>query len=130
MPGPKVVLVAPPTVACRNPAVMEYGGVERVAARLAWMLATLGCEMVPVAAADSDFGPGVTTRCLSPEPAWCTPGRFPTVYTEDVATLLDRFGEHVGGARSRPSRPTPCCCSAPASRCSAAPWRSSREVAR
>jgi hypothetical protein len=34
MSAPTVVLVAPPAVACVNPAVMCYGGVERVAWRL------------------------------------------------------------------------------------------------
>jgi hypothetical protein len=92
---PKAVLVAPPAVACRNPRDMTYGGVERVAWRLTRMLAALGCEVVPVGSADSDFGPGVTTRGLSPVESWGRPGRVPRVYAEDVATLLADFGGHV-----------------------------------
>lgn len=44
-----VVLVAPPAVACANPAVTCYGGVERVVWRLTRLLTLLGAEVVPVA---------------------------------------------------------------------------------
>jgi glycosyltransferase involved in cell wall biosynthesis len=92
----KVVVVAPPAVACRNPRDMEYGGVERAAWRLTRMLAALGCEVVPVAAADSDFGQGVTSRGLSSVESWRRPGRVPPIYAEDSAALLEKFGTHVG----------------------------------
>lgn len=91
----KVIVVAPPAVACENPAEMRYGGVERVAWRLVRMLTALGCDVVPIASADSDFGSSVTTRGLSPVPSWCRPDRTPQVYAEDTTALLDHFGHHV-----------------------------------
>lgn len=91
----KVIVVAPPAIACEHPADMRYGGVERVAWRLVRMLTALGCDVVPIASADSDFGSSVTTRGLSPVPSWCRPDRTPQVYAEDTTALLDRFGDHV-----------------------------------
>jgi glycosyltransferase involved in cell wall biosynthesis len=104
MSTPIVVLVAPPAVACANPAVMCYGGVERVAWRLTRLLTLLGAEVVPVASADSTFGTDVSSRGLFAEEAWVRPNRVPQTYTEDVPAMLARFGAHVEGvvARERP----------------------------
>lgn len=95
MSTPTVVLVAPPAVACANPAVMYYGGVERTAWRLTRLLTFLGAEVVPVASADSTFGADVSDRGLFVEEAWARPNRVPPVYTEDVPAMLARFGAHV-----------------------------------
>jgi glycosyltransferase involved in cell wall biosynthesis len=95
MSTPTVVLVAPPAVACANPAVMCYGGVERASWRLTRLLTLLGTEVVPVASADSTFGADVPGRGLSAEEAWVRPNRVPPVYTEDAPAMLDRFGGHV-----------------------------------
>lgn len=104
MSAPTTVLVAPPAVACTNPATMCYGGVERVAWRLTRLLTFLGAEVVPVASADSTFGADVSSRGLFEEQAWARPNRVPPVYTEDVPALLARFGAHVEAvvARERP----------------------------
>jgi glycosyltransferase involved in cell wall biosynthesis len=104
MSTPIVVLVAPPAVACANPAFMCYGGVERVAWRLTRMLTSLGAEVVPVASADSTFGADVSGRGLFEEEAWARPNRVPPAYAEDVPTMLARFGAHVESvvARERP----------------------------
>lgn len=104
MSAPTVVLVAPPAVACANPAFMRYGGVERAAWRLTRLLVLLGAEVVPVASADSTFGADVSSRGLSVEQAWTRPNRIPQVYTEDVPAMLARFGAHVEAfvARERP----------------------------
>ena len=104
MSTPTTVLVAPPAVACANPATMCYGGVERAAWRLTQMLTFLGAEVVPVASADSTFGADVSSRGLFEEQAWVRPNRVPPVYTEDVPALLARFGTHVEAvvARERP----------------------------
>ena len=105
MSTPTVVLVAPPAVACANPAVMCYGGVERVAWRLTRLLALLGAEVVPVASADSMFGADVSGRGLFAEEAWVRPDRVPPAYTEDVPAMLARFGAHVEAVvtRERPA---------------------------
>ena len=95
MSTPTVVLVAPPAVACANPAFMCYGGVERAAWRLTRLLTLLGAEIVPVASADSTFGAEVPDRGLSAEEAWVRPNRVPPVYTEDVPAMLARFAAHV-----------------------------------
>ncbi len=104
MSTPTVVLVAPPAVACANPAVMCYGGVERVAWRLTRLLTLLGAEVVPVASADSTFGADVSSRGLFAEEAWVRLNRVPPAYTEDVPAMLARFGAHVEAvlARERP----------------------------
>jgi glycosyltransferase involved in cell wall biosynthesis len=105
MSASTVVLVAPPAVACANPAVMCYGGVERVAWRLTRMLTLLGAEVLPVASADSTFGADVSSRGLFAEEAWARPNRVPPVFTQDVPALLARFGSHVEAvvARERPA---------------------------
>lgn len=96
MMGPKVVMVAPPAIACRNPRQMAYGGVERDAWRFARLLAALGCEIVPVASSDSSFGPGITARGLYSEQSWCLENRTPTTYAEDVPALLEAYARHTG----------------------------------
>jgi len=93
--NPKAVVVAPPAISCQNPRSMMYGGIERVAWRLARVLTTLGYEVVPVASSDSDFGPGVSARGLSSEPSWCRDNRTPTVFREDAPALLDRYAGHA-----------------------------------
>lgn len=104
MSAPIVVLVAPPAVACSNPAGMCYGGVERMAWRLTRLLTWLGAEVVPVASADSAFGADVSGRGLFAEEAWVRPNRVPPAFTEDVPAMLARFGAHVNTvvARERP----------------------------
>lgn len=101
MMGPKVVVVAPPAVACVNPRHMAYGGVERDAWRLARLLAAVGCEIVPVASSDSSFGPGITMRGLCYEQAWCAENRTPTAYAEDAPALLESYARHAGKVAER-----------------------------
>ena len=92
---PKVVVVAPPAVACLNPRYMAYGGVERMAWRLTRLLTTVGCDLVPVASADSDFGPAVPGHGLSSVPSWCREGRNPPACAEDVPGMLDDYAIHA-----------------------------------
>ena len=93
---PRVVVVSPPAVSCRNPRSISYGGVERDVWRLGRMLESVGCEVVPVASSDSDFGPGISTSGLSSEPSWCLEDRMPRAYSEDAPALLDSYARHAG----------------------------------
>ena len=93
---PRVVVVSPPAVSCRNPRSISYGGVERDVWRLGRMLESVGCEVVAVASSDSDFGPGISTSGLSSEPSWCLEDRMPRAYSEDVPALLDSYARHAG----------------------------------
>jgi glycosyltransferase involved in cell wall biosynthesis len=101
MMGPKVVVVAPPAVACLNPQHMAYGGVERDAWRLARLLAAVGCEIVPVASSDSNFGPGITARGLCGEQAWCQENKTTRARSEDVPALLESYARHAGRVTER-----------------------------
>ena len=93
---PRVVVVSPPAVSCRNPRSISYGGVERDVWRLGRLLESVGCEVVPVASSDSDFGPGISTSGLSSEPSWCLEDRMPRAYSEDAPALLDSYARHAG----------------------------------
>jgi len=99
--GPNVVVVSPPAISCRNPRSMAYGGVERDVWRLARLLKSVGCEVVPVASSDSDFGPEISIRGLSREPSWYLEDRIPRVYSEDAPALLDSYARHAAGVMKR-----------------------------
>jgi glycosyltransferase involved in cell wall biosynthesis len=99
--GPSVVVVSPPVISCRNPPFMAYGGVERDVWRLGRLLRSVGCEVVPVASSDSDFGPGISARGLSSEPSWYLEDRIPRIYSEDAPALLDSYARHAGGVVER-----------------------------
>lgn len=92
---PKVVIVGPSAVAWANPSIMQYGGVERVGWRLAQLLTDIGCDAIPVAPADSQFSPNVSTRGFWPQQSWCRPDRRPLAYAEDVPSLLADHSRHV-----------------------------------
>jgi hypothetical protein len=92
---PKVVVVAPPAVACLNPRHMDYGGVERMAWRLTRLLTTLGCDLVPIASADSDFGSAVPGQGLSSIQSWCRQRRNPPACADDVPGMLEDYAIHT-----------------------------------
>jgi hypothetical protein len=74
---------------------MAYGGVERMAWRLTRLLTTLGCDLVPIASADSDFGSAVPGRGLSSVQSWCREHRNPPAYADDVPDMLDGYAVHT-----------------------------------
>jgi glycosyltransferase involved in cell wall biosynthesis len=74
---------------------MAYGGVERMAWRLTRLLTSLGCDLVPIASADSDFGSAVPGHGLNSVQSWCREHRNPLAYADDVPGMLDGYATHT-----------------------------------
>jgi glycosyltransferase involved in cell wall biosynthesis len=95
-PSRRVLLVGPIAVAWVNPATMKYGGVERVAWRMAHLLAAVDFEVLPTGPSDSRFNlPGIARRRLWAEPSLLMPGRNPRIFAEDVASKDAGYAAHV-----------------------------------